>query len=394
MIETMEERGKLTIRLAGRIDSTNAPDAEKELMEIAAEHPGDEWIIAADDLEYISSAGLRVLMKLRKQAKKAVVIRNVAPSVYDILEMTGFTELFTVEKQLRQISVEGLPMIGKGANGEVYRLDEERIIKVYNPLTNTPDKIRREKNAARQAFIHGIPSAISYDIVKVGDRYGIIYEMIDAMTLGEAMARRPERLEEYAHRMAELLKTLHGTAFEPGVLPDARDGLQVWADVAEQSGCYSADVIAKLRSLIRSIPPRDTFIHGDFHPGNIMVSGDEFILIDMGDASVGDPIIDLLGAYQIMKLVPQRKGGSERYTGVPGEQMTRVWDIFIRDYTGMTESEMLAAYENRLKFYSLIRTLAGITFSELIPKEALGGLVKEVTNAFLTGYSIMQGNPG
>ena len=54
--------------------------------------------------------------------------------------------------------------------------------------------------------------------------------------------------------MATLLKKLHSTEFDEGVLPDARDGLMVWADIAAESGYYSDEVIEKLRGLIRSIP--------------------------------------------------------------------------------------------------------------------------------------------
>ena len=185
--------------------------------------------------------------------------------------------------------------------------------------------------------------------------------------------------------MATLLKKLHSTEFDEGVLPDARDGLMVWADIADESGYYSNEVIEKLIGLIRSIPPANTFIHGDFHPGNIMVCDDEFILIDMGDASVGDPIIDLLGSYQIMKMITQRKGGAEHYTGMSEDILNTVWDVFIREYTGITDDNELQKYENRLRFYSIIRSFAGVTFSELVPGEALPELTKNISEVFIHG---------
>ena len=63
--------------------------------------------LCADRLEYISSAGLRVLMKLRKKAGKALPVLNVSPEVFEVFEMTGFTELLDVKKRLREIAVEG-----------------------------------------------------------------------------------------------------------------------------------------------------------------------------------------------------------------------------------------------------------------------------------------------
>lgn len=380
----------LNLYLEGRIDSNNAAKIDSEIAEAIAANPGAEIAIDAENLEYISSAGLRVLMKLRKQAKEVLPMLNVSPEVYEIFEVTGFTELFDVQKRLRQLSVEGLALIGRGANGAVYRLDEERILKVYNPVTNTLAHIQGEKQAARAAFVHGIPTAISYEIVRVGDQYGMIYEMVKASTVGGEIARSPESVDAYAHRMAALLKKLHATSFETGTLPDAREALYAWAEIARRSGWYADEVIDKLRRFIGGIPPADTFIHGDFHPGNVMVCDGELLLIDMGDASVGAPVIDLMGSYQIMKLAAAREGGARRYTGMTSELSNRFWNVFIRAYTGIDDEKALAAYEEKLKFYALIRTLPGITFSEIIPDEVRPHLVQEVTAAFLRGYERLE----
>lgn len=293
---------------------------------------------------------------------------------------------------MREISVKGLPIIGKGANGTIYRLDEDKIVKVYNPNTNTLDRIEQEKYVAKKMLVYDIPSAISYDIVKVDDKYGLVYEWINASTLGQFLSNNPDKLDEFAIRMAKLLIKLHSTKFEKEILPDGRKNLHMWVNIAEQSGYYSDEVISKLRNLINNIPYRNTFIHGDFHPGNIMVMNDELILIDMTDVSVGDPIIDLLGSYQIMKLVSQRPGGAERYTGMSNEMLLKLWNLFIKEYTGITNSDELSKYEQKLKFYALIRSIPGITFSELVPKEVLNKLVNEVSNAFLQGYDIMSNN--
>ncbi len=387
------KRNKLTIFLTGRIDSSNAAQVEQELMSHLAEHPDESLVLDAEGLDYISSAGLRVLMKLRKGTAAELPIVNVSPEVYEILDVTGFVDLFDVQKRLREVSVDGLPFIGAGANGKVYQLDAERIIKVYNPITNSPEKIMGEKQAARQAFIHDIPYAISFDVVRVGDSLGIIYEMIDAKTLGVTIRENPEKLEESARRMGRLLKQLHTTTFEPGTLPDARNNLHVWADVAEQSGYYQPETITKLRALIDSIPERNTFVHGDFHPANIMVSGEEWLLIDMGDASVGHPVIDLLGAFQLMKLAAARGDGAMRYTGIPADLLTRVWDSFIRAYLGTEDAQVIENVENVLKYYALIRSLPGVTFSELIPAEARGPMTQQIQSFFLRAYDRFGGSP-
>ena len=69
-----------------------------------------------------------------------------------------------INKKLKEINVDNAELLGAGANGRVYRVDEEQIVKVYNKISNPPEKIRREQESARRAFVHGIPSAIPFEL--------------------------------------------------------------------------------------------------------------------------------------------------------------------------------------------------------------------------------------
>lgn len=352
-----------------KVDSGNSSEFEKELLKTAEENKGKRLILDCSELTYISSAGLRVLLKIKKLLSEPE-LENVSKDVYEILSVTGFTQILTVKRKLSGISIENAELLGAGANGRVYRLDPERIVKVYNSVSNPPEKIRREQESARQAFVHGIPSAIPFDIVRVGDEPGMIYELINARTLGSIVHSEPQKLEKYALEMSALLRKLHSTEMENGTMPDARLTLRLWADIASKSGYYNDADMQKVYELIDSIPARNTFIHGDFHPGNIMVSDGELILIDMGDASVGHPVIDLLGAYQLMSLTPKKNAGAAmRYLGMTAEESVRMWDIFIRDYFGTEDNEKIKQIEESMKSFSLIRTLGGIVFSDVIPDD-------------------------
>ena len=307
-------------RIKGKIDSTNAAEFEKELM---AAKPAE---LDASELEYISSAGLRAILKLAK-AVGDVTVNNVSSGVYEIFNVTGFTEILAVNKKLKEINVDNAELLGAGANGRVYRVDEERIVKV-------------------------------------------IYELVDAKTLGSVVHDSPEKLREYALRMSALLKKLHSTEMEKDTMPDARMTLRLWADIAAKSDFYSKDDMQRVFDLIDSIPVRNTFIHGDFHPGNIMVQNDELILIDMGDASVGHPVIDLLGTYQLMSLTPKKNPGvAMRYLGMTTEEAIEMWDLFIRDYLGTDDDKTISDLEESLISFALIRNLGGIVFSDVISGE-------------------------
>ncbi|MBR1442956.1 MAG: STAS domain-containing protein, partial [Firmicutes bacterium] len=116
-----------TIQISGRIDTTNAKEFEEKLLEAIKDTDGD-LSIDASELEYVSSAGLRVFLKVKKAVKTDVNVINVTPEVYDIFEVTGFNSLLNVSKKIREVSIEGCEVLGEGANGKVYRLDDETII--------------------------------------------------------------------------------------------------------------------------------------------------------------------------------------------------------------------------------------------------------------------------
>ena len=178
----------LTIFLEGRIDSNNAPELEKKLLDIAAQNdPATKIQIDVDKLEYISSAGLRVLLKLRKEIKKPLPVINASNELYEIFNVTGFVELLEVHKKMREVSVEGCELIGEGANGKVYRLTKDEMIKVFQHKV-TLEEIEAEREASRKAFLLGVPCAIAFDTVRCGDSYGTIYEMLNAKTLTEIIS--------------------------------------------------------------------------------------------------------------------------------------------------------------------------------------------------------------
>lgn len=97
---------QLTLPLSGRVDSANAAAVEAELMQALGAKPHSSLTLDCETLDYISSAGLRVVLRLRKQEPE-LRLTNVSPEVYEILSMTGFTEMMPVERAYRRLSIDG-----------------------------------------------------------------------------------------------------------------------------------------------------------------------------------------------------------------------------------------------------------------------------------------------
>ncbi len=87
----------LTVVLEGRLDTTTSPQLEEELK--PALEGVTELVFDLTDLQYISSAGLRVLLSAQKTMNKqgSMVVRNSSEEVQEIFDVTGFSEILTIE---------------------------------------------------------------------------------------------------------------------------------------------------------------------------------------------------------------------------------------------------------------------------------------------------------
>lgn len=284
----------LLIRPEGRIDSENASAAENEIFSSVKTNVPKYIVIDAEKLEYISSAGLRVLLKLKKAVDNTQIV-NASTEVYDIFDMTGFTEMISVRKALRSISVEGCRVLGEGAFGTTYKLSDDTIVKLYKQGVPFEDMLR-EKESAKAAFVSGVPTAIPFDTVKCGEQYGTVYELLNARTLGDVISEDQGNLDEYAKKAAELLKLLASTHGDKGKFFSYAEVAHKNADILNKSvegDLFTAEELEAVHKFYDTVPERDTLIHGDFHTHNIFISDGELLLIDMADTSIGHPIFEL-----------------------------------------------------------------------------------------------------
>ena len=345
----------------GRITYDNAGLTEQELRKIIEDNPDKELIIDAEDLEYVSSAGLRVLFALPRRKEGKLAIRNAGPELYEILDMTGFTELFNVSKKMKTVSVEGCEVIGKGAYGTVYKIDEDTIVKVYDSPDSLP-LIENERKKSKQAFIKGIPTAISYDIVRVGDSYGSVFELLQADNLNDYYLDNPGKEDEIIDQYVQMLKTVHSVQIEAGALPFYTDTFTGWLD--RLKGVIPADVDEGVRALISNMPEDLHIVHGDVQMKNVMFAGNEPMLIDMESLSTGDPVFDLAGLYVCYKAYNEDEpDNTEHFLGLNKESCDRVWDGILRKYFEGLSEEQIMLEEKKIRLAGYIIFLNNVVLN-------------------------------
>jgi len=262
-------------------------------------------------------------------------------------------------RKYKEVSVEGCKMVGRGAKGEVYRYDEELVIKVYNEK-NTYCDVEKEIASSRKAFILGIPTAISFGIVSVGNKYGAMYELLDSETVSQHIARAPGQVEFYAKIMADLSHTIHDISVDKKDFPCVSERLLHYVE----GGIKNEDekLAAKYVKLIEQLSEYNNMLHGDFHTGNVFLQKNEPLLIDMDRLSYGHPIGEISDLYYFYVVLGEDDTAAvEKFMGYTYKTELKFYDFFLRNYLKtdakdklqeVTEKAAILAYMRLInKFY-------------------------------------------
>lgn len=367
---------ELTLFFEGHIDATHAPDVEEAAREIVEREGCSELVLDCTNLSFLSSAGIRIVLRLAKQVPSLKLI-NVPAEVYEVLDMTGLTEMIEVSKAYRRLSVEGCPVIGYGANGVVYRIDPETICKVPRNARSLPD-INRERVLSRAAFVAGIPTAIPYDVVRVGDGYGTVFELLTATSMADLLINGEYSLEDVAQESVELLKQMANSSLDTTIIPSAREDSFTWIDDIQDQ--LDPQVERRVRELFEGVPESDGMIHGDFHIKNVMVQDGEPLLIDLDTLCHGNPVYDLATTYSAYvgygEVDPKK---IDNFLGISHVETAKLWNLILHGYLSDLSEEEIAAAENQIRLVSAVRLMGQ-------PKRH-GTLGSEAGNKVLSTYS-------
>lgn len=330
-----EIKNKMTFAfIEGKINSANAHELEKVFRDI----PGDTKgvIIDAGSLAYISSAGLRILLSIKKRCKQKVFrITGVNKDVMHVFNITGFSEIMDVEAASREVDIRDCEIIGAGTCGECYRIDDETILKLYYKNTD-PAIIEREKMLSKKAFIMGIPTAISYDIVQADGRSGVVYELIKSRTLGECMRMDGTNLDKYINMYVDVCKTVHAIHTDDPEIPSFKDVNR--KDIAKLTKLTEKER-EYLYRFLELVPDSDTCVHGDLNINNIMVQNGECCLIDMGELSTGIPVFDISRILFSMIYANTAPGEYNTFYKMQPEKVEEICEKFLCGYFGCETPE-------------------------------------------------------
>ena len=268
-----------------------------------------------------------------------------------------------METQYKALEIGNLRPFAKGGTGECFCLDEETILKLYYedfPL----EYIRREKDGARTALVAGVPTAISFDPVRVGNRYGVEYERVQGKTLSERTAREPFRARALGGNLARIARILHSAEVRRGGLPKATEHIRT---VLPRVDYAPESAVRRIAAFLDDLDREKGYVHGDFHPNNVIITADGPMLIDMGDFALGSPIFDLATLRFSLFASPEAQmGGRNTFNGLTREEATAFWLGFEQTYFGGGMDRRTAKRLEKVLLLKKLRfeRLFGMYFSE------------------------------
>ncbi len=242
-------------------------------------------------------------------------------------------------KKYKEVSIDGCKQLGHGAKGDVYRYDDELVIKVFNH-NNTYHDVEQEIDLSRKAFILGIPTAISFGIVSVGDRYGAMFELVESEPVSKCIARAPGQVDAYAKIMADLACLIQS------ITVDKADGfpkvsLRLHRYIDGGVAVENDELAQRCRQLIDTLPDTDNLVHGDFHTGNVFLQNGEPLLIDMDRVATGYPTAEIADLYYFYVVLGEDDPKTvEDFMGFSYETSKRFFDCFLKYYLGTDDEQI------------------------------------------------------
>jgi tRNA A-37 threonylcarbamoyl transferase component Bud32 len=179
------------------------------------------------------------------------------------------------------------PLIARGRTADVYAWEPGKVLKLFQPWMDRR-AVEYEQRLAQTVHAAGVFTPAVGEVISRGERWGLVYERVEATTLFQQLLRRPWQAKHLAREMAELQAAMH-TCPAPDLPPmHAR---------LEEKIRHARPLPQPLREqalgALEKLPHGQMVCHGDFHPDNILVTGQGLMVIDWIDATAGHPMGDV-----------------------------------------------------------------------------------------------------
>lgn len=231
------------------------------------------------------------------------------------------------------------PLIGQGRIAEIFAWGDDQVLKLFRQWC-PPDWVDNEARIARTVYQAGAPAPAVGEIIELDGRRGVLLERVYGPSLLDQFSTKPWSLLRAAGLLAELHAALHSITVPE--LPSLQQRLENKIQSAE---ALARDVKERALKVLHQMPDDTVLCHGDFHPGNILMSPRGAVIIDWPDAARGHALADVARTSLLMRVGGLPLGTARRWLIQALRALFHV--LYLRRYAQLRPAspELLAAWQ-------------------------------------------------
>jgi uncharacterized protein (TIGR02172 family) len=179
--------------------------------------------------------------------------------------------------------------MARGRTADVYPWDDGHVLKLFHNWFEL-EGVEYELKIAQAVHASGVKAPAVERLIQFQGRNGLIYERLAGISMLELFPRKPWMVFKYSRLLAHLHAQMHERVFNADDIPAQHERLQ---NKINHADALPSSLKTSLLNVLHSLPAGDRVCHGDFHPGNVLITSEDATVIDWIDTSRGNPLADV-----------------------------------------------------------------------------------------------------
>ncbi|MDF2943186.1 MAG: aminoglycoside phosphotransferase [Herbinix sp.] len=276
---------------------------------------------------------------------------------------------------IKMIELNKLKLLAQGGQAEIYELDENKVIRV---LRNKEDeeylKVELSVMKSLKEKDKAVPTV--YEYRKIEERPSLIMERLNGDSMLEQIRKSPLQILNYAERLATLHMEIADSAEGLGLI-SINDRA---AHLIPKSELLEPKLKEFILTILSEMPRGNDICHGDFHPGNIIITKGQYYVIDWFGATSGNKLSDIAHTYLILRNTPRLPG----ITGFQNFIISRSASVISGRYLS-TCAKLQPFDRSEFSRWMVIRAAERVFYGSPFEKEALIKFLRKCWNAQASG---------